>query len=313
MKDQVVPEAVRRLQYYMGDPEADHNKVGLQRMRKRHNNYEESYDNFIENLKNEILTAQRLGLPRLVNFAGLDQIDNAFEPSPPENGNGGNPPPPVVTKSGKGPQYVRFVFIAGNPTEFPEGARPHEFYLNYGGPDWKPYYPDAPSPIMWLAQKSAVDVGIYSDQLPFTKNLAKEVRDAETDGNLVVLFVDCWTAELASYQPILREFDRNSYFNCSIFIPWNGNDPQGTARREALLQLVRDDIFRRWSLYANAGLPFFRDSIESVRELEDQLKDTLQQLRWQVGKGVMEKATKDTIPRRIETDIARPILAHKPV
>ncbi len=56
---------------------------------------------------------------------------------------------------------------------------------------------------MLVAQKSALDVGIFSDELPFGPTLAKEVRDAEDDGSLVVLFVDCWTAELPTYQQIL--------------------------------------------------------------------------------------------------------------
>ncbi len=64
-------------------------------------------------------------------------------------------------------------------------------------------------------------------------------------------------------------------------------------------------------MFGKAGLPFFYDSIESRRDLEDRLKDALKQLQTQVGKGVMEKATKDTIPRRIETEITRPIMAHK--
>jgi len=74
---------------------------------------------------------------------------------------------------------------------------------------------------------------------------------------------------------------------------------------------VRNNVFRRWALHAKSALPFFRESIESVKDLEDQLKDTLKQLQIQVGKGVVERSTRETIPRRIETEITQPIMTHK--
>ena len=137
------------------------------------------------------------------------------------------------------------------------------------------------------------------------------MRNAEADGSLVVLFVDCWTAELPTYELILKQFDQNNYFNCSIFIPFNDNDPETFARRDSLLEFVRTNVFKRWALFANAGLPFFRDSIRSIHQLEDELSRILGQLQTQVGKGVMERATKENIPRRIDTEIGRPIMAHK--
>jgi len=300
------------LQYYLGDPEADHNKFGLQRMRRRLNAYEGSYDEFIEKLKDEILAAQHLDLPSLPDFTDLDQIESAFHPPT----NAGAPAPQEAPDGdpgdtgGKGPQFVRFGFVAGKPGEFPEGAR-DEAYRTDGGGDWKPYYPEA-SPIEYLAQKTALNAGLrISNRLQFGPTLATDVRNAEADGSLVVLFVDCWTAELPMYEPILKQFDQNNYFNCSIFIPFNDNDPEAFARRDSLLEFVRTNVFKRWALFANAGLPFFRDSIRSIHQLEDELSRILGQLQTQVGKGVMERATKENIPRRIETEIGRPIMAHK--
>ena len=302
---QDVPEAVGQFQYYMGDPDADHNKYGLQTMRRRNNRYEDSYDYFIENLKNEILAAQRFNLPPLPDFTDLDQIDSAFHPLA-----NVQPQPPAGAKLRRGPQFVRFVFIAGEPNEFP-AEREQEFYRNYGGREWKPYYPDAPHPIMLVAQGTAHALKMFSDELGFSQTLATEVRNAEDEGSLVVIFVDCWTAELPKYQPVLQEIDRNNYFNCSIFIPVNDNDKQTFARRDALLEFVRTSIFKRWSLFANASLPLFRDCILTIHQLEDELKRTLGQLQTQVGIGLMDRATKDTIPRRIDTEITRPIMSHQ--
>jgi len=310
LEDQSAPEAVGGPQYFMGDPQADHNKVGLKMMRKQYATYEANYDHFIENLKNEILEAQHLTLPPLTNITSLDRIESAFHPA-----TQGTPEPPIPRRTGgrKGPTFVRFVFIAGEPDQFPAGARTREFYLQSGGAEWKPYYPDKPRPIELVAQDVALDLDLYNAELPFDRNLAQAVRDAETDRSLVVVFVDSWSAELDFYKPVLRELDRSSYMNCSIFVPWNEDDPQTARRSEELRQLVREDIFPRWSRLAESSQPFFfRDSIRSLDELRDQLRDTLRQLQISVGKEGMERATRESIPRRIDSDIAKPSLSHRP-
>lgn len=323
LENQPAPAAIGGPQYYMGDPADHQNRVGLFQMRKRRNRFEVSYDSFIETLRNEIIEAQQIQLPPLPNFRGLKVIQSAFHPVAVE------PPPELrpqtqttpasaaaVTPAAppayqRGPKFVRFVFIAGEPDQFPAGARRREFYLQFGGAEWKPYYPDAPRPIMSLAQNVAADLDIFSDELRLGENLAEEVRSAERDGSLVVLFVDSWTAELPSYRSILNAFDENNYFNCSIFVPWNETDPQTAGRQEDLRRIVREQIFPRWSRFANLDQPIFRDSIRSIDDLRDQLQDTLRQLQAAVSMGIIEKATKETIPRRIETDIARPVLSHK--
>jgi FxsC-like protein len=313
LDSQEAPVAVSGPQYFMGDPAADQNKIGLSRMRRQRAKFRNSYDQFVEDLKNQIIRAQEIQLPSLPDFEGLDQIVSAFHPAPPTTPQQPNLPPPAsTTVYQRGPKFVRFVFIAGEPDQFPAGARTREFYLQFGGAEWKPYYPDAPRPIRALAQNVAADLDIFSDELLLAEGLANEVRSAEDEGSLVVLFVDSWTAELPRYREILTSLDRQSYFNCSIFVPWNEKDPQTAGRQQELRRLVREQIFPRWSRLANLEQPiYFRDSIRSIDELRDQLRDTLRQLQAAVSMGIIEKATKETIPRRIETDIARPVLSHK--
>ena len=313
IEGQEAPAAVGGPQYFMGDPRAPHNLAGLKKMRKQYGNFLDDYEGFIEQLKNEIIEAQEVELPPIGDFPGLEKIQSAFHPIPEPDTT--ETPPPVVaptTVRPRGPKFVRFVFIAGKPEQFPDGARQREYYLQFGGGEWKPYYPDAPRPIMSLAQYVAADLDIFSEELRIGDNLAQEVRNAESDGSLVVLFVDSWTAELPEYRRILTTIDQQNYFNCSIFVPWNEKDPQTTGRQEELRRLLREQIFPRWSRFANLEQPiFFRDEIRSITELRDQLEDTLRQLQPLVGMGIIEKATKETIPRRIETDIGRPILSHK--
>lgn len=324
------PEAVSGAQYTMGDPHAVHNVEGLKKMRKQYGNYEALYDSFIEQLAKQTLEAlekyslptgadlkdwlemdppKKDALPPLDPFPVLKDVESAFHPALRK----GVAPPPAPTGRRKGPKFVRFVFIAGEPNQFPVGARTLEFYLQDGRGEWKPYYPEAPRPIELLAESAANNLDMYSDELTFDGDLAKAVRAAEVDRSLVVLFVDSWTAELPYYQPILKDLDQYAYINCSIFVPWNENDPETAGRSEVLRQLVRRDIFPRWSRLADTNQSFFfRDSIQSIDELRDQLRDTLRQLQTLVSKDVIEHATKETIPRRIDSDIAKPSLSHRP-
>lgn len=207
---------------------------------------------------------------------------------------------------------VRFVFIAGNPDQFPQGVRSREFYLQSGGKHWRPYYPEFISPIMVQAQQVAADLEILSDELPFSENLVEEVRNAETDGTLVVVFVDSWTAELEPFRQTLSLFDQSFFRNCSIFIPWNEKDSQTAQRQQELRNFVRNVIFTRWSVFGDVEPPIrFRDQIRTMGELRAQLADTLRRLQPLVGMAIMEQATKESIPRRIETDITRPVLSHR--
>lgn len=325
------PTAVGGPQYKLGDPEAVHNVTGLKTMRKQLADYENAYETFINQLANETLDAvekfslpegkelkewldldppKTNALPPLVPFPVLREVESAFHTGDP-NQKGASPLSMLGRRRG-GPKFVRFVVVAAKPDEFQQNQRATEFYLDFGGGDWKPYLPDVDRTLMTLAQVVAGELDIRSDELPFDGNLPQEIRNAETDRCLVVMFVDGWTAELPPYRQRLTAFDQNNYLNCSIFIPWNYKDPETVGRGDQLKQLLRKDIFPRWSRFANLNEPiYFRDSISSVEDLRDQLRTTLTQLQSLIGKDAIEHATKNDIPRRIETDISKPILSHK--
>jgi FxsC-like protein len=315
------PDPVARLQYFTGDPEAPHNKLGLQEMRRLRARYRTHYGNFINQLADEILDSYELfgqgagELPCLDPVPELRALPSAFHqppapPAPPDPGAG--PPPPLRPRRRGGPKYVRFVFIAGDPTQFPDGARKREFYLEYGGGEWKPYYPEVTHPIMALALAEAGMLGMLGDELPFGPDLATEVRAAEEARSLVVVFVDGWTAELLPpYRQALENLDRNSFINCSIFVPWNVKDPETAVRADELKRLLRSVIFPRWSRLADAHEPiFFRDSIYSVEDLREQLRDTLRRLQVMMMKDVVEHARQGDLPRCLQSGIAKPVLSH---
>jgi FxsC-like protein len=304
------PEPVARLQYYVGDAEEPHNKVGVQEMRRLRSSYRKDYTDFVNQLADQILDVHDLferegsDLPPLDPLPELPEMPSAFREA--------RPAPPPFGRRG-GPKYVRFVFIAGDPNEFPQGSRQREIYLEYGRGEWKPYYPDVERPIMSLAQTVAGELDIFSDELPFGPDLAREVREAEEARSLVIMFVDGWTAELLPpYRQALAALDRNSYINCSIFVPWNRKDPATATRCEELRRLLRTNIFPRWSRLADTSEPiFFRDAIFSVDELREQLRDTLRRLQTQMAKEVVEQSRKEDLPRRVQSDMAKPVLSNQ--
>jgi FxsC-like protein len=308
------PEAVGSMQYYMDDKAAPHNADGLKIMRKQYNNYEAPYDSFISRLANEILDAYDIGLPKLDPLPALGGLDSAFHPSSKETG----PPPEVITQPGpatparrrSGPKFARFVFIAGDPNEFPQGGRRRDFYLDSGGVEWKPYYPDT-KPLMIVASEVAGNMNIISEELPFGTNLADLVREVEQARSLVIIFVDGWTAELPNYKAALNHFDENIYLNCSVFVPWNRDDPQTAGRCDQLMTFVRDEVFPRWSRFAGLEPSIFHDKIYSVDELRVKLEATLRRLQTTLAKSVVESTPKEDIPRRIDSDIPKPILSHQ--
>jgi len=209
-----------------------------------------------------------------------------------------------------GPKFVRYVVVAAEPTEFTQGARRTVFYLPNGGVQWKPYFPDPERTLMSIAQETSAALDILSDELPFDINLPVEIRKVEAVDSMVVMFVDAWTAELPKYGDVLRNFDENKYLNCSIFVPWNQKDPETTAREDDLRNLLAE-IFPRWSGDDGGESIFFKDSIASVDNLRDELRATLRKLQARIGKRALDRATPDSIARRIQSDIPKPVLSHK--
>jgi FxsC-like protein len=272
---ETLPAGIGNKQFTSGNPQSALNTVGLLNIRMRYSKYKNEYLDFVDLLSDEILTAQQSYkgvLPRVIPEPDFQTARNAFKVSP-VPGQAAAPKP-----QDQGPNGVQFVFVAGKPNEF-QGNRSIGGYLQKGGRDWKPYYPQKTKPIGALAQSVAAseDLDFFSEELPFSKRLPQEVRDAEKQANIVVLVVDSWTVTLPDYNQILQQFDEEGYFNCSVLIPWNDADIETAQQRAALEAQVRS-VFRRQS-----RLPlYFRDSITSEEELKAQLRDVLIRLKAEV-------------------------------
>jgi len=270
-----VPEAVSRVQYTTGDPQSVHNVQGLRYMRKQYKKYETEYNDFVEQLSDAILdAATQYPIPPLPVLPSLKQVQSAFGLAASGEASGFKRPT-------SGPKFVQFVYVAGHPRHFPQGMRSRlDCYLQDGGRDWKPYYPEKARPIRAVVENvaSGEDLDFYSEELPFSSNLAEDIRRAEGERKIVVLLVDSWTAGLPNYKEVLQTFDRQNYLNCSVIVPWNDSDLETTQKRALLEQTLQETFYFR--ARPNVKNPLhFRDAVHSEEDLRKQLREVLTRLK----------------------------------
>jgi FxsC-like protein len=184
------------------------------------------------------------------------------------------------------------------------------FYLKKGGWEWKPFWPQVKSPISNFVARVALeeDLDYPNAEMPFHSGLPKDIRDAETRGSLVILFVDSWTVELQDYREVLEKIDRESYKNCSIVVPWNNEDAE-TEQVQVRLKTGLRQTFSRWARLAD--LPkqiYFCDAIYSADDLRDKLREILKQLYTEVVASTLDDEKKP-IPRSVESSIVKPTIS----
>jgi FxsC-like protein len=271
------PEAVGGPQYMRGDPQAVHNTFGLRRLRKQYTKFKDKYDDFIEALADEIIAAANTHhLPELAKLTPLKQVPSAFHP-PPVLG----VMAPAKPSSATGPKFVQFAFVAAHPDQLVGQRATLDCYLQEGGRDWKPYFPQKAKPIRALVQSvaSGHDLDFYSEELTVGSNLAQDVRNALLDRKVVVLVVDSWTAGLPPYDQILWDFDQQNYLNCCVLIPWNEGDSESAQSRVVLEQNIQNALHFR---VTSKNPLHFRDNIGSEEEFCQQLHDVLVRLKAEI-------------------------------
>lgn len=273
---------VGALQYTVEDPHSVHNTEGLRYVLQKLHDYRSIYVDYVRRLAKSILQAgQAHPLPKLVPSPALADVSSSFKIAAPVPG-------PAVYS----PKHVRFVFVAARPNEIAD-LRSIDPYIENGGADWKPFFPAETASIGPFVQHiaSGSDLGFTSDELSLSANLIQEIEKAWEERKIVIILVDGWTVGWqAQYQQILRQFDQRNFYHCSVLVPWNDRDPENSAKREAIETAVRATFDFRANLMRNPI--FFRDSIRSLDELREALRDVLVRIKAEI---------------RNRADVARPI------
>jgi FxsC-like protein len=289
-------EEVQAIQYLRGDQNPTYAAEGLRYILTLKTDYRREYTNFVTALAKDIIeTADKYSLPQLEPLPPLEQVDSAWPQRTPQGGQS-----PVAPVSVSGPKHIRFVFVAADPHHFGD-VRSAAPYLDRGGPDWKPFFPDM-SAIGPFVQHIVSDqeLGFTSDELTFSPNLVSDIEDAWADRKIVIILVDGWSVnwDTGYYQEVLQNFDKQNFFNCSVLVPWNDQDPFITKEGQTILQTLKKTFY-----FKGTGNPiFYRDSIRKPEDLRDALRDVLTRI-----KAVIRSEAK--ISRPVPRDKGKPVIS----
>ena len=274
-----LPPAVADGQLVLGDPHGIQNERGFKHLLKNRQAHDVLVNTLIEGLADEIVAAaDGHPMPRLPNVPRLRDVKSAFATETPV----GAPPPPVASPTG--PKHVRFVYVAASPNMF-GNARDPDPYIENGGADWKPFYPQDPRRVHRLVQNfvSNDELDFTSEELPFSPNLLAQIDDAWRKRQIVVLIVDGWTVQWdANARAVLQQLDARLDYHWCVFVPSNEGDRGSVDARVAIDAAISQTFDRHVNLAPNPL--FFRANIASADDLRRNLQDVLTKLKEEIKK-----------------------------
>ncbi len=270
-----LPEAVLDLQYSHEQLGGIYVQEGLRQL-MRQRRYLDDRRQIIDGLAERIVEiARKHPLPPLPAPPSVKQVPSAFQPPP------GTPAAPTpASPANVGPRYVQFIFVAGrrNEIEAQRLRKKLDYYGGEGGPDWQPYLPDVAEEIAFLANAVAISEKLRYEMVPLDANLIQRLDEAERDNKVVAIIVDTWTLRLEQYHRFMREYDKRSYQNCVVLIPWNYDEE--TKRTEETLQQAVQLTFLNRCLSKDPNT--FIDTIRSPEELRTSLSRALNAARMRI-------------------------------
>lgn len=273
-----LPSGVTDVQLTFGDPQALHNQRGFKHLLKNLQEHQVAFNNLVEALAREIIdAADTHPAQRLQAVPQLRDLPSSFDAT-------ARPGQPAVPVSPTGPKHVRFVYVAANPQEIGT-ARTVDAYVDAGGADWKPFYPDDLTRIHRLTQNfvSGDDLDFTSEEMAFGADLLQNIDDAWKKRQIVVLVVDGWSVQWnAKYRQVLSQLDSRLDYHWCVFVPRNEKDGD-SARIRAQIDSVVSQTFDRHANLAPNPL-FYRDNIKSAADLKAQLRDVLTKLKEEIKK-----------------------------
>jgi len=280
-----IPTPLGKIQYKFDAYGNAYAEQGL-RVMLRNKKFRQQYDDFIPVLADKVIeAAQRHKLPALANLPPLDQVEETFPAPTSAQAQAAQP-----QVSGANPRYVKFIFLAGRKQEL----RPFRASLDpYGesGGEWRPWLPDPRDEVDLLVQDVVQRERLISDGvITLDNDLEKRLDEAEDGNKIVVIVVDLWTLQLASYRKLMHDVvDPKQLVNCVIVVPWNPQDAEAANQRQTLEDLLQATFVKRT---ANDS-PDLLTQIDSATKMKDRLAAMLQITRSKIIKRaeVLRKAT----------------------
>jgi FxsC-like protein len=174
-----------------------------------------------------------------------------------------------------GPEYVQFVVVAGRADEL-KSIRANVDPYGDECWQWRPYYPEFEKSVGPFVQGVVASENLASGWLQPTASLPEELERAKGKNIVVVVIVDVWTIRLSSYHELMRKFDKRSFFNCAVLIPWNSQDGETEQNHDKLETALRVTFENKM---ASKDPRSFREGITSPEELDSELRDVLIEIR----------------------------------
>jgi FxsC-like protein len=286
-----------------GDIQLEHDKygeeyaqVGLRRMMMQ-SRYRNARTDVIEGIADMIVDVARVdALPPLPAAPVLSDIPSAFIAAAAPLGVAGIVAPAVVAgvagvagigaaaapagrSSTSGPRYVQFIYVAGRRDQLAPLRKQVACYGEDSGEQWKPYHPEVSCGIADLALEVAGTERFYTQPMPLAPDLISRLEEAERQDNLVAIIVDTWTLRLEEYHTFMREYDKRSFLNCVVLVPWNSADEETEGSREVLEDAIRATFPVRSAIRDPKS---FIDAIGSSDDLRSSLANSLTAARARV-------------------------------
>jgi FxsC-like protein len=280
-----IPAALSKVQYKFDDYGKAYAEQGLRTM-LRNRKFRQQYDDFIPVLADLVIEAsQKHNPPALPNLPPLEKVIETFPAQ-------AAAPDPVAPPqlAGANPRYVKFIFLAGRKQELQPFRASLDPYGESGG-EWRPWLPDPRDEVDLLVQDVIQRERLISDGvIQLDNELEERLDEAENGNKIVVIVVDLWTLQLASYRNLMRDVvDPKQLVNCVIVVPWNPQDAEAVNQRQALENLLHATFVKRT---ANDS-PDLLTQIDSATKMKDRLAAMLQVTRSKIIKraDVLRKAT----------------------
>jgi FxsC-like protein len=266
------PKLIRDLQYTDSKFPALYAKEGLKHMMNLTENNDD-YVKFRRRLARVIVeVGKKHALPELKSLRPLEQVKSAFAPTK------ANASRPGVGHGTGGFRNVWVIYVAARPNEL-SGLRDIKSYGTKGRMEWQPYLPPVEKPVGVLAQEvvSKQNLFYYPLELEPNEDLVEVLKEAQSNKEIVIIFVDAWTLCIADYKNFMKPYDEVNLSNCAVLVPWNEQDPT-TKERRAELEKALSETFR-YTVEFKRNTIYYRDSITSDRALRASLMKALSEIR----------------------------------
>jgi FxsC-like protein len=261
-----LPDVVRTIQHTHESFGESYSKLGLLRMLKQHNRYEDDYQEFVTVFARRLWEAAKdTQLPSLDAVPPFESVENAFTVT------GAAQVAPVINDAG--PDTAMLAYVVGRASEQPPERTDRAGYDERGGPYWRPYFPALKEPIGLLAQRTVGDTLVVRD-LEVDTNLIQRLREAEARNNVVLLLIDPWSVRIADYRDRLEQYDGQAFVNTGLLVPW-ATDEETTRNRAALSSELTATLSRNFI----TNVDYVRDGIGSADELQNELIGAVEEVR----------------------------------